>query len=83
MKSISALSRDAWRGAAQCYPLGSKASQIIFAGMGFLPFFLFFILNPLKKADKKAKKWPKKGRKKARKGINYVDNVEKMPRICS
>ena len=67
MKSISALSRDAWRGAAQCYPLGSKASQIIFAGMGFLPFFLFFIFNPLKKAEKKGKKRAKKRQKKAEK----------------
>ena len=51
--------------------------------MGFLPFFLFFIFNPLKKAEKKGQKKAKKGRKKARKGKNYVDNVEKMPRICS
>ena len=82
MKSISALSRDAWRGAAQCYPLGSKASQIIFAGMGFLPFFLFFILNPLKKADKKAKKWPKKGKKRAKKRQKKGKKRKKLCRQC-
>ena len=48
--------------------------------MGFFPFFYF---QPPQKGRKKGKKGPKKGRKKARKGKNYVDNVEKMPRICS
>ena len=66
---------------SKSFETGNKFRDGIFA------FFPFFYFQPPQKGRKKgkkmAKKRQKKGRKKARKGKNYVDNVEKMPRICS